>query len=185
MLFGYHIVTVSQASSIGLISSHKEQKHRWMTVVLDRSFTRSPGPRPKHFTLHQCKPFQGGLGFCCKEEPACEIQSHGQWFRNHSSRRSSCLWEQVWVAEGAGGNAGSQYPGTGSSGMLGHVNTEELTLSPWVSAQTVTWPPPTNPHPHPHLPGAVGNWFLTREVANRPTPAGKGTQGLGEGAFWN
>lgn len=56
-----------------------------------RSFTRSPGPRPKHFTLHQCKPFQGGLGFCCKEEPACEIQSHGQWFRNHSSRRSSCL----------------------------------------------------------------------------------------------
>lgn len=37
----------------------------------------------------------------------------------------------------ARGKAGGQHPGRGSSGMLSHVNMKELTLCPWVSAQTV------------------------------------------------
>ena len=46
-----------------------------------------PRPWPPRLPLQQGTPFQGGLGFPCKEEPACEIRNHGQWFRNHSSRQ--------------------------------------------------------------------------------------------------
>jgi len=49
-----------------------------------------------------------------------------------------CLENRSGALRVLGAHAGGQHPGRGSSGMPGHVNTEELALRPWVSAQTVT-----------------------------------------------
>lgn len=67
-VFGYHIVTVSQASSICVVSGHTEQKHRWMTVVLDLHISLSQLEIylttywfKKHFILFERKDYCNSL----------------------------------------------------------------------------------------------------------------------------
>lgn len=68
MFFGYHIVTVSQANSICLVSGYTEQKHRWMTMVLDLHISLSQLEIylttywfKKHFILFEWKDYCNSL----------------------------------------------------------------------------------------------------------------------------
>lgn len=88
-----------------------------------------PHPQPgSHTSL--CKPFQGDLGFVARSEGrASEIRG---------PRVSPAASENRFGLLGAPGRRWRPAPSQRQLWNAGHVNAEELTLRPWVSAQTVT-----------------------------------------------
>lgn len=102
-----------------------------LTITDQRALIPSPGSTQ---LPHQHQLFLG-LVFSWEEEswPPLQPEVTGPGSGMATAPGGPYIREQVWVADQAYG----QRPGRAASGMQEHVDTEESTLCPWVSAQAV------------------------------------------------